>query len=43
MSREIEVARDVLQDNTQNAEANRQRFGREGVYVVIRSSSSSVP
>ena len=34
MSKEIEVARDVLQDNTQNAVANRQRFGREGVYVV---------
>jgi hydrogenase nickel incorporation protein HypB len=34
MSREIEVARDVLQDNTDNAEANRQRFRREGVYVV---------
>lgn len=34
MSKEIEVARDVLQDNAQNAETNRQRFGREGVYVV---------
>jgi hydrogenase nickel incorporation protein HypB len=34
MSKEIEVARDVLQDNSQNADANRQRFGREGVYVV---------
>jgi hydrogenase nickel incorporation protein HypB len=34
MSKEIEVARDVLQDNTKNAEANRRRFGREGVYVL---------
>jgi hydrogenase nickel incorporation protein HypB len=34
MSKEIEVARDVLQDNADNAESNRQRFGREGVYVV---------
>jgi PAS domain S-box-containing protein len=34
MSKEIEVARDVLQDNAQNAEANRRRFRREGVYVV---------
>ena len=34
MSREIEVARDVLQDNSDNAEANRQRFRREGVYVA---------
>ena len=34
MSKEIEVARDVLQDNSENAENNRQRFGREGVYVV---------
>jgi hydrogenase nickel incorporation protein HypB len=34
MSKEIEVAREVLQDNSQNAETNRQRFRREGVYVV---------
>ena len=34
MSKEIEVARDVLQDNTQNADANRRRFDRDGVYVV---------
>jgi len=34
MSTEISVAQDVLQDNAQNAEANRRRFSREGVYVV---------
>ena len=34
MSTEIVVAQDVLHDNSQNAEANRRRFAREGVYVV---------
>jgi len=31
MSKEIEVAANVLQDNTQNAATNRQRFGVKGV------------
>lgn len=34
MSTEISVAQDVLHDNSQNAEANRRRFARDGVYVV---------
>jgi hydrogenase nickel incorporation protein HypB len=34
MSKAIEVARDVLHDNSQNADANRRRFSRDGVYVV---------
>ncbi len=34
MSTEIVVAQDVLHDNSQNAEANRRRFSRDGVYVV---------
>jgi hydrogenase nickel incorporation protein HypB len=34
MSKEIEVAREVLQDNSLNAESNRKRFRREGVYVL---------
>jgi hydrogenase nickel incorporation protein HypB len=34
MSKAIEIERDVLHDNRENADANRQRFNREGVYVV---------
>ncbi len=34
MSTQIEVVRDVLQDNSDNAEANRKLFAARGVYVV---------
>jgi hydrogenase nickel incorporation protein HypB len=34
MTTQVDVGRDVLQDNTRNAQANRERFARAGIYVL---------
>ena len=34
MTTQVSVERDVLQDNTRDAQANRERFARAGVYVL---------
>ncbi len=34
MSTQIEVARDVLHDNSENAQSNRQLFAQRGLYVL---------
>jgi hydrogenase nickel incorporation protein HypB len=34
MTTQVSVERDVLQDNTRDAQANRQRFARAGIYVL---------
>jgi hydrogenase nickel incorporation protein HypB len=34
MTTQVDVGRDVLQDNTRDAQANRERFARAGIYVL---------